>query len=191
MTLGNNNATATYFGSIQNPSGTGTFNIIKTGTGTQKLSGTDSYRGTTSITGGTLIVNGTHNGAGNYTVNTLGTVLGGTGTINLATGSSVTVTSGQLAPGDGAPGILTINGILNMSSIGTLAVELGGSTPGNGTGFYDQVRMNSATGAINTSFAHISVSRYNGFAPQPSDIFYILDASRLRIVPRESALRRA
>lgn len=173
LTVGNANAGGTFAGSINNPSGTGLFNLVKTGSGVQKLVGANSYRGTTTVSNGTLLVNGTHNGAGNYSTSEVGT-LGGTGTINLGGTNSVTVNTGSLAPGDGAPGVLNINGALNMSSIGTLRVELGGAFPGNGPTFYDQVNMTSPTAAINTTFAHVVVSLVNGFRPQPTDVFYIL-----------------
>ncbi len=173
FTVGNVSANATFAGNINNPNGTGLFNFVKTGSGTQKLAGVDSYRGFTTVSSGTLLVNGTHNGAGSYTTSSSAT-LGGTGTINLAGSNSVTVNTGSLAPGDGAPGVLNINGALNMSSVGTLRIELGGSFPGNGPTFYDQVNMTSLTAAINASFAHITATVVNGFQPKPTDVFYIL-----------------
>jgi autotransporter-associated beta strand protein len=173
LTVGNVNAGGTFAGSINNPSGTGLFNLVKTGSGIQKLTGANSYRGTTTVSSGTLLVDGTHNGAGNYSTGSTGT-LGGTGTINLAGTNSVTVSTGSLAPGDGAPGVLNINGTLNMSSIGTLRIELGGAFPGNGSTFYDQVNMTSPTAAINATFAHIAVSLVNEFRPQPTNVFYIM-----------------
>jgi hypothetical protein len=103
-----------------------------------------------------------------------GSTLGGTGTITLAGTNSVTVSTGTLAPGDNAPGVLNVNGTLNMSSVGTLRVEIGGAFPANGLNFYDQVNMTSSTGNINASFAHLGVTLQNGFRPKPSDIFYIL-----------------
>jgi autotransporter-associated beta strand protein len=176
FTVGNGNASGTFAGGIQNPTGTGLFNLIKTGTGMQKLTGTNSYRGTTTVSQGTLIVNGTHNSAGSYSLSVSAATLGGTGTINLAPNSSVTLTAGKLAPGDGGPGVLKINGLLNMSSVGTLAIELGGNTPGNSANSYDQVNTSMA---INAMFAHISVGLVNGFVPQPSDVFYILTRADL------------
>jgi autotransporter-associated beta strand protein len=174
LTVGNTGVGGTYAGSINNPSGTGLFNLVKIGEGIQRLNGANSYRGTTTVSGGMLLVNGTHNGAGNYSTGA-GATLGGTGTINLNLDikGSVTVNTGFLAPGDGAPGVLNINGILNMSSIGTLRVELGGVFPGNGPNFYDQLNMTNPTFATNVSFAHIAVSLVNGFRPQPNNVFYI------------------
>ncbi len=183
LTMGNNNATAAYAGSITNANA-GLFNLVKTGTGTETLSGTNSYRGTTTISNGTLLINGTHTSAGSYAVNVSTATLGGNGTINLADAkSSVSVTAGKLAAGSGGPGILNINGALTLSGIGTLAVELGGNTPGVGAGFYDQVNMTSPTGTINTSFAHLGVTLLNGFVPQPTDVFYILTRADSGIFP--------
>jgi len=166
--------TATFAGSITNPSGVGLLNLSKTNTGTEILTGTNSYRGTTSVSGGTLLVDGIHNSAGSYSDSAIGAILGGRGTINLASGSSVNATAGRIAAGDNGPGIFNINGTLNMSGNGGLNIQLGGTSPGNGSGFYDQVNMTSPTGAINSSFAHFSLSLVNGFVPQPSDIFYVL-----------------
>jgi len=61
---------------------------------------------------------------GNYTVQANAT-LGGSGTINLASGNAVTVQlNGALAPGNSA-GTLTINGGLNLLTGSILNMELG------------------------------------------------------------------
>jgi autotransporter-associated beta strand protein len=174
LQLGANNATATFAGSILDPSTSNVLNVVKLGTGAQNLTGTLNWRGTTTIQHGTLLIDGTHSGAGNYTTLTEGATLGGIGTIDLASGSSVTVSTGRLSPGDNGPGVLNINGNLNLSSVGQLVVELGGNLPGDGPGFYDQVNMISISGAINSFAAHMSISLVNGFVPKHSDIFYIL-----------------
>src|SRR4029079_1729643 len=166
--------TATFAGTITNPSGVGLLNLSKSNSGTEVLTGTNGYRGTTVVSGGTLLVDGIPNSAGSYSVNAIGAILGGRGTINLASGTSVNATSGKIAAGDSGAWIFNINGTLNMSGIGGLNIEVGGTSPGNGSGFYDQVNMASPTGAINASFAHFSVSLVNGFAAKPSDIFYVL-----------------
>ena len=124
------------------------------------------------MSAGTLLVNGTHAAAGDY--HGFAGTLGGTGTINLAGSKSVTLSTGFLAPGDTGPGVLNINGTMNMSSVGTLQVELGASLPANGSSFYDQVNMTSPTGVINATFSHITASLVNGFRPKPTDVFYIL-----------------
>ncbi|TPI99681.1 autotransporter outer membrane beta-barrel domain-containing protein [Mesorhizobium sp. B2-8-1] len=91
----------------------GTGNLIKQGTGVTTLTGTNSYTGPTSAAGGTLLINGDQSGAtGQISVGFAGT-LGGTGTI----GGNVAVL-GTLNPGNGgnAPGLLTINGNLSLST---------------------------------------------------------------------------
>ncbi len=52
FTVGNNNVTSAFAGIISNTSGT--LNLVKTGTGTQTLSGASTFSGTTTISAGTL-----------------------------------------------------------------------------------------------------------------------------------------
>jgi autotransporter-associated beta strand protein len=102
----NNSGNYTFAGKLGN-TGTNENNLalVKSGVGTLTLSGANTYTGATTITAGTLLVNGTHTGGDNYTVS--GT-LGGTGTITLAPGKTVSVQpGGTLAPGASA-GTLTI-----------------------------------------------------------------------------------
>jgi autotransporter-associated beta strand protein len=173
LTVGSGNASGTFAGQLGNPEATGVFNLIKIGSGTQRLNGTLYYTGTTTVQGGTLIMNGAQKHAGTYTVSS-GATLGGNGSIFLQSTSSVTVSNGSLAPGDNGPGILNIDGKLNLNTAGVLRIELSGSSPGNNDKSYDQVEMTASTGSITASFAHVAVSLVNGFAPKPTDIFYIL-----------------
>jgi autotransporter-associated beta strand protein len=174
LTVGNANASGTFAGQIGNTEAKGIFNLVKIGSGTQRLNGANSYHGTTTVLGGTLLVNGKHTTAGSYSVSP-GATLGGTGTIELSgSSSSVTVSNGSLAPGDNGPGVLNIKGTLNLSTVGTLRVELGGPSPGNNEKSYDQVNMTASTASINASFAHVAVNLVNGFTPKSTDIFYIL-----------------
>ena len=71
LTVGDNNASASYAGGIL--AGTGTLNLAKTGSGTQTLTGTLSYTGNTTVNAGVLTVQG-----------------------NLTTSANVSVTGGQL-----------------------------------------------------------------------------------------------
>ena len=55
------------------------------------------------------------------------------------------------------------------------SVELGGTTPGDGAGFYDQANMLSSTGAISLgSSTDIVLTLDGGFTPSLGDTFYIL-----------------
>ncbi len=70
----------TAFGSSHSYSGVieDSRDLIKTGEGTQTLSGALAYTGTTAINAGTLLIDGTHAGGGTYTVAS-GAAFGGTG----------------------------------------------------------------------------------------------------------------
>ncbi len=87
----------------------------------------------TIVSGGKLLANntsGSGTGAGDVTVS--GGILGGNGTIS----GSVAVTSGAIAPGNGA-GTLNVGGNVAFSGNGGFNVEIGGTTPG--VGGYDQL----------------------------------------------------
>ena len=56
LTLGANNASATFGGVIRNT--TGTLSLVKTGSGTQTLSGVNTYTGSTTVSQGTLVLEG-------------------------------------------------------------------------------------------------------------------------------------
>jgi autotransporter-associated beta strand protein len=100
----------------------GSGSIVKEGSGTWTLGGANSYEGTTTVSSGTLLVNGS-TATGTVRVGTGGT-LGGTGTA----GGSVVV-EGALAPG-AAAGHFAVGGDLDLVAGATLAIELGGTTPG-------------------------------------------------------------
>ncbi len=89
--------------------------IEQAGAGILTLGGTNTYGDSTVVSGGTLLVNGSHVGGGSYTVAN-GATLGGSGRIAPAGGATITANSGAtIAPG---------------ASIGTLTVDLGGTTGG-------------------------------------------------------------
>jgi len=101
LTIGNGNGSGNFSGAMTGQATS--YNLVKTGTGTQILSGALSYPGTTTINGGTLVINGTSTGSA-FTVASTGT-LAGTGGI----GGSVTVNSGgSIAPGGSGIGILAV-----------------------------------------------------------------------------------
>lgn len=119
LTVGNNNQTSTFAGSIRNTSGK--IAVNKTGTGTLTLSGASSYTGNTTVNSGTLIVN-----LPNNTLNPVTSALG-----NNQVAHTVTVNSGatlQFNSGD------TLGG--NASTLATtLVIESGGTVTNGGVVF--------------------------------------------------------
>lgn len=91
LTIGNNDQTSTFQGSIQNS--VGRLELVKLGSGTLTLSGTSTHSGTTRVDGGTLIVDGRCDSSA-ITVNS-GAVLGGTGSVGAVVANSGTVRPGQ------------------------------------------------------------------------------------------------
>ncbi|RFC51237.1 MAG: hypothetical protein DVB22_001574 [Verrucomicrobia bacterium] len=132
------------------------------------LSFTPTAPGTMTLSG-TVTVNGvlTGNANGAYSIRTLA----GYGSSSV---TPITVTT-NLAPGDGGTGTLDLANNLTLAAASIYKVQLGGTTPGDGKGFYDQVNMTSATGAItlNTGAA-LDFSLADGFAPTPADNFFIM-----------------
>jgi autotransporter-associated beta strand protein len=178
LIVGDGNANGDYAGQLTES--TGTFAFTKIGTGTQALSGTSNGSGVYTVSAGTLLVNGSHTprqaNANGYTV-AAGATLGGTGSINQSGAGASTgavAINGTLAPGASA-GSLDIARTLNLNNNSAYNIELGGSTPGDVVGSYDQVNMTLATGAVNlTGTVNLGLSLINGFAPSASDVFYIL-----------------
>lgn len=115
---GSNTVVTTYAGQI---SGTGA--LIKSGEGTQTLSGANNYTGSTTISGGTLLVNGSHTGGSGYFV-TSGATLGGTGIVTLASNTVEVQADATLAPGAAANagGTLLLSG-LTMAPTAKLAID--------------------------------------------------------------------
>jgi autotransporter-associated beta strand protein len=167
--------------------------VVKSGAGTLVLGGAlNTYFGNTYINSGTVIDNSFHNplapqtAVGFYQV-AAGATFGGTGTIGsdglggvLVTGTSTI--SGTLAPGDGfqllpenQTGVLDFGGAVSLATGSTYAIQLGGNTPGDGMGFYDQFNMIATAGTITLQTGvTLSLSLVNSFAPDVSDSFFIL-----------------
>jgi fibronectin-binding autotransporter adhesin len=119
---------------------------------------------------GTVMVNGilTGNANGSYAINTLT----GYGSSRV---TPITVTT-TLAPGDGGTGTLDLNNNLTLAAASTYKVQLGGNTPGDGKGFYDQVNMTLSSGSITLNpGAGLNISLVNGFTPIHNDMFFILN----------------
>jgi autotransporter-associated beta strand protein len=134
--------------------------ITKVGTGTLTLSGVNTFTGLTTVNAGAVVVNGSN--VGGAVVNS-GATLGGLGSL----GGTVSVNAGgTLAPG-ASPGKITVGG-LNLSSGGTLAMELAGTAAGTQ---YDQV---ISSGAFSLA-GGLNVSLTNGFNPAAGQSFNLFD----------------
>jgi autotransporter-associated beta strand protein len=145
LTVGDNDATSTFSGVMQD--NVGTFSLTKTGAGTLTLSGANTYTGTTTISNGTLIVgDGTSGSLGNTAVTVAnGATLGGSGTI----GGDLVV-NGTHAVGN-SPGVQTVNGNATYNSNSIFEWELTANTGTQGTSpnfTFDQV-IGTATKNLN------------------------------------------
>lgn len=147
LNVQNAGTTLTWNGPIANESGAG---LIKTGAGTLVLTNPANNYGTTNVEAGQFVL------ANGYTL---------PGTLNVHRG-------GTFAPALGA-GVATVGSMnldLNKASepSATLAIELGGTTPGSG---YDQVHV---TGQLSLA-GSLAVSLLPGFTPSDGQSFDILD----------------
>ena len=111
---------------IDNPNA-GVLNLIKTGTGSQTLSGINTYTGTTTVGNGTLLVNGSLASAA--TTVAAPATLGGSGTL-----AGTVVCNGLLVPGGTGIGNLTIGGALTMAPDSSVTWQISDWTGGAGTG---------------------------------------------------------
>jgi autotransporter-associated beta strand protein len=140
----------------------GAGSIAKIGVGTVQFSGANAYTGSTTVTAGRLLINGATSGQSNFIVNAGGS-LGGTGTVGLASGRTVTVAaSGTIAPGSSGVGTLKVNGDFVLSGSACYEWEYK-----NGTG--DLV---SVTGALQLpAVATVTVTQISGTLPNPAVLF--------------------
>jgi autotransporter-associated beta strand protein len=188
LTIGDNDATSTFSGIIENGNAAinnsnapgGAFSIEKIGAGILTLDGNNTYTGTTSVNAGALTVNGTHSDAGAYSVNNGGT-LGGAGSIDTAAGAGVIINAGgKLAPGAPA-GALRMNLGAGQLSIGgavassgpSLLFELGG------VGNCDFVQLANPASVLNIGngaldFNDFAFSPLSGFA---TGVYTLFDTS--------------
>lgn len=166
LTLGNNNATSTFAGTIKDNNGSGgTMSLAKVGSGTQTLTGTNTYTGTTTVTGGTLQVGSSGTGSTGTGVTTVGdgtnaATLAGTGTVGgtASVTNHVVKAAAFLKPGDSggaSNGTLTFSGNLNLNTNSVTQLQLttettstdatfGGNTVGS-AGYLSFVSANLAT----------------------------------------------
>ena len=170
LTVGYNDASAEFSGAIKNTgvpasSKYSGVSLVKTGAGTQILSGVNLYTNTTTVSGGTLLVNSPGSLAAQsvVTVNA-GATLGGNGTVN----GPVTVNAGGTVSAGDSPGTLTLGNGLDLSAGGTNAWELASlkddtdGTPGTD---FDQIVL--AGGALTLGGSSTLSIRFTGTATAP------------------------
>jgi len=98
-----------------------------------------------------------------------GGTLEGTGTVD----GTVTNSSGTVASGATAPGLLTVEGNYAQGGGGTLAIELDGTTAGSG---FSQLRVSGSA----TLAGSLSLTDIDGFVPASSDTFEVLSSGSAR-----------
>ena len=152
----------TYFGTIG-----GTTSIVKTGAGTQTLSGSMNYSGTTDVNAGRLNINGTKSGTGNVNINNGGT-LGGSGSV---AGATTVFNGGTISPGASA-GNLTFTGGVSMSA-GTYVWELAALTTAGQGSNYDEITLNGGASTINGTSSVTLAFIGTAFSPNTSDPFWL------------------
>ena len=161
LTLGNNNASGNYGGTIAD--GGNTLSLVKTGSGTQTLGGTNTYIGTTTVSNGTLLVNGSL-GANTVTV-VAGAALGGNGLIN---GSVIIQSGGTNQPGSGGinTDTLTISNALSLAGTTLFTINRGNA------------RVEDRVAGISTvAYGGTLAVNNAGPAIHPGDVFTLFSAT--------------
>ncbi len=113
FTIGVDNGSSTFGGSVQNSTSNG--NLVKTGSGTIILSGNNSHGGATTISGGSLEFSGT---------NTIGAVTANGGGVSF-TGGTTTISGNLSQTMDGGNAITIINSTVTMNQLYSGANDLG------------------------------------------------------------------
>ena len=150
LTVGANGGSGSFSGTLAN--NTNTLALVKTGTGTQILSGANTYSAGTTVSGGTLLAEnttGSATGTGAATISS-GATLGGNGFIVPASGNSVTI-NGTLnvgVPGESSGQALSValTGAGNLALNGTTLLNLftnAGTGTLNSTGATDLLQVSA------------------------------------------------
>ena len=161
VTVGSNNASGNFAGSIVD--GIGSSNLTKVGMGLQTLSGLNSATGVLAVNGGMLAIDGTWGGTATVAA---GATFGGTGSVD----GSVT-TDGTIAPGN-SPGILS-TGDVTFAAGSAFTVEIEGTIPGSGIGGHDQLNVNGSVTIGN--LVTLTAILGPGFEPFDGDEFVIIN----------------
>lgn len=177
LTVGNNNASATFPGIIaNNTSGTGTVALAKVGNGTQTLTGPNTYTGATIVSGGTLAL-----GASNVLANTTPVSLG---TATLRIGAGFTDTTGTLEItgnatidlGDGASALAFANssGVTWSGTLNLTGTFVSGAPLGFGT---------TSTALTTTQLGKISAAGYDYFSLNASGYLIAAELNGSAVAP--------
>jgi fibronectin-binding autotransporter adhesin len=140
LSLGNNDQTASFGGTIQNTGG-GALALSKAGSGTVTLTGAANHTGSTLVTAGTLALSGS---ASISTTTNIAVSSGATLNVSGLTGGTLTLNSGQMISGSG-----TVLGTINTGS-GALA-------PGASAGTLSVANLTLGSGSsLNYELANVT-----------------------------------
>jgi autotransporter-associated beta strand protein len=142
LTIGNNNASGTFAGSITDSGAGKTLSLVKAGTGTETFSGsTNTYIGTTTVNAGTLIVSGAVSGTPTVNVNAGTLQVSKSGLYTNAINSAATLSLGATAAAtfamsnDGTNNSGTTQSSQTFSGLtlgNTASIDFGSNTTGDG-----------------------------------------------------------
>ncbi len=180
LTIGNGGAGGTFSGTIQNTSGA--VMLVKTGGGTQFVTGTNTYGGGTTLQGGVLNFASTANIA--YSSSPLPNINFAGGTLQWATGNTVDVSAGIAPiPANVSAGIDT-NG--NNVTFATALSGSGGLTK-TGAGTLTLPVQQTYTGMTTITGGTINVNDANGAALQLSTVNLLANNGLVFTGPAASA----
>ena len=158
LTVGNNNATSTFSGIIQNNGGS--LALTKLGSGTLTLAGQNTYSGDTTIQAGTISVSENNNlGAATATL-----ILDNNGTL-LQTGSFTTTRPVRLDSGGG-----TLNVVPGVTRIQAGIVSGVGQLTKIGEGTWEPTAINTYTGGTYLHEGTLIQHAAGNLGPQPGTV---------------------
>jgi len=129
LTLGNNDGTGNFAGSIKDhTSGSAKISVTKIGAGTIALSGANTYSGATTINGGIL-------------------ALAGSSTNNIPFSNTISLNSGTLDVTGLTGGTLSLTALQNLNGAGSI---VGSLTTVNGTSLSPGIGTNNLAGTVGT-----------------------------------------